>query len=151
MQSSAKAPEIVAAPEQENPAQDVATPDGATPISEESTSADAAGQASSLEAVELELALNLRDVPDEAFDAAVQEALEAAGAVLLFQMRMAQDENTRWVAAVATGDGDETRISIVTLRNDGETLVEPVEQSNSPIAAIAPAYAGLAIRWSHAA
>jgi hypothetical protein len=151
MQSSTQAPETMAAPEQQSPTPEVTTPDGATQLSPESMSGDGLQQAASLEAVELELALNLRDVSDDALDAAVQEALEAAGAVLLFQMRMAQDENTRWVAAVATGNADDTRISIVTLRNDGETLVEPVEQSNSPIAAIAPAYAGLAIRWSHAA
>lgn len=147
MQSSDQAPEIVAAPEHQP-----TTSDTPVPASDEQQAASLAKiEPASLEAVELELALNLRDVSDEALDAAVQQALDAAGAVLLFQMRLAQDEDTRWVAAVATGDADDTRISIVTLKRNGETLVEPVEQSNSPIAAIAPAYAGLAIRWSHAA
>lgn len=108
--------------------------------------------AASLEAVELELALAQREMDGESFEQVVREAVEAVGGVLLFKLRLGDAEAGRWVAAAALGEAAEREIVIVELAGEGAPVaVSLASESALPIAAIAPAYAGLAACWPKAA
>lgn len=106
----------------------------------------------SLEAVELELALSQRHISEQQFEMTIRETVEAVGGALLFQMKLDEEETSRWVAAVAIGAEGTREIAIIELPCDGGSVtVSAAAQSELPIAAIAPAYAGLAECWSKAA
>ena len=98
----------------------------------------------SLEAVELELALQLQDIVGRGFEDSVQGAVEAAGYDFLFQFPAGHSAGDQRVAAISARNGDERQILLVHLADDGETLrVEaPNDESNS-IAEFAASYAGL--------
>lgn len=85
-------------------------------------------------------------------ETAIRETVEAAGGALLFQMRLDGDEAARWVAAAAFGEDGAREIAIIDLPcGGGSVSVTPAADSTLPIAAIAPAYAGLAECWRKAA
>lgn len=108
--------------------------------------------ATSLEAVELELSLEQRNLSDEEFEAALRETVKSFGAVLLFNMKLQDEEGGRWAAAIALDDGEAREIAILELPcNGGSASVRPASESEQPIAAIASAYAGLAECWGKAA
>ena len=97
-----------------------------------------------LEAVELELALQMQDVVSRGFENSVQSAVEAAGYRFLFQMPAGLDDGHQRVAAVSAGDGEDRHILLVHLGDDGETLrVEAPEDDANSIAEFAASYAGL--------
>lgn len=105
----------------------------------------------SLEAVELELSLGQKEIGDEQYETTIRETVEAVGGVLLFQMKIEEDEAGRWVAAVAFEGAEAREIAIIDLPCNGEgASVSPVSQSDLPIATIASAYAGLAECWTTA-
>lgn len=109
-------------------------------------------QAASLEAVELELALGHRELGDDRFETVVRQTIDTLGGVLLFGMEMSGDSESRWVAAVAFGDGEADDIAIIDLPRDGSRpRVLPAGDCDLPIARIAGAYAGLAQSWASAA
>lgn len=97
-----------------------------------------------LEAVELELALQMQDIVARGFEDSVQGAVEAAGYQFLFQFPAGLENGQQRVAAISAGAGDDRHILLVHLADDGETLkVEaPSEDANS-IVEFAESYAGL--------
>ena len=108
--------------------------------------------ATSLEAVELELSLGQRDMNDEAFETVVRETVESFGAVLLFNMKLQDEDGGRWAAAIALGEGAAREIAILELPcNGGSASVRAASDSELPIASIASAYASLAECWGKAA
>lgn len=108
-------------------------------------------RATSLETIELELALQSQDTVQAGFEGAVRQALEKAGGALLFHMRVDDGEATRWTAAVSIGAGDERQFLIVTIPAEGSVRIEPLDQSDEPLARIAPAFAEVMERLSRAA
>lgn len=105
-----------------------------------------------LEAVELELTLGSRESDSQHFEAVIREIVESVGGVLLFQMKLGEEDAARWVAAVAFDGAEEREIAVIDLPcAGGRATVSPAAQSELPIAAIASAYAGLAECWSKAA
>lgn len=98
----------------------------------------------SLEAVELELALQLQDIVSKGFEDSVQNAVEAAGYNFLFQFPAGHNDGHQRVAAISAGAGEERHILLVHLADDGETLrVEAPNDDSSSIAEFAASYAGL--------
>lgn len=105
-----------------------------------------------LEAVELELALQMQDVISRGFVDSVQDAVEAAGYQFLFQFPSGLGNGNQRVAAVSAGTGDERHILLVHLDEDGETLKVEAPNSNSgSIADFAASYAGLMDALDHPA
>jgi hypothetical protein len=99
--------------------------------------------ANSLEAVELELALQNQNLVSLGFEESIQTALKAIGGEMLFQMRL-ENEDCQRVAAVRIGSEDERQFALVIMPPDGGLMrVEPVAQSSNPIAKITESYAGL--------
>lgn len=97
-----------------------------------------------LEAVELELALQMQDIVARGFEDSVQDAVEAAGYKFLFQFPAASENGRQRVAAVSAGEGDDRHILLVHLGEDGETLqVETANDNADSIANFAVSYAGL--------
>jgi|SRR5690554_6727648 hypothetical protein len=85
----------------------------------------------SLEAVELELALQLQNVVAKGFSETVQDAVEVAGYRFLFQMPAVGCGDTQRIAAICAGAGDGRRILLVHLEEDGRTLsVRPAASDN---------------------
>ncbi len=83
-------------------------------------------------------------VSEDEFVGIVAEALEAVAGTMLFKMRIGADEAGEYVAAASVGDDGERRFLLLTLPLAGGPLkVEPASGSANPVAAIAPAYAGL--------
>jgi hypothetical protein len=124
---------------------DLATTDLALATSDLAIEALAAEQAdtNSLEAVELELALQNQNLVSLGFEESIQTALKAIGGEMLFQMRLENDDCQR-VAAVRIGSEDERQLALVIMPPDGGLMrVEPVSQSSNPIAKITESYAGL--------
>src|SRR5690606_20370713 len=54
-----------------------------------------------LEAVELELALGKRDTKQDLCEQIIRETVESVGGILLFQIRIGEGRDQRWVGAVA--------------------------------------------------
>ncbi|MEZ5810774.1 MAG: hypothetical protein R3D45_05090 [Rhizobiaceae bacterium] len=103
-----------------------------------------AGLPVTLEAVELELALQMQDIVSNGFEDSVQNAVEAAGYNFLFQFPAGRENGHQRVAAISAGRGDERQILLVHLAEDGETLrVEAPDDKNRSIARFAASYAGL--------
>ena len=102
-----------------------------------------------LDAAELELALELNDdVPGESDAAAepagdyatsIRQALDTTGGHLLFHMPA--EDGAGEVAAVAVGVGEERKVLMVTIPRDGEMRIVPSDRSPSPLARIAPSFA----------
>lgn len=104
----------------------------------------AANMPITLEAVELELALQMQDICSKGFEDSVQNAVEAAGYNFLFQFPAGSEDGHQRVAAVSAGDGEERHILLVHLADDGETLrVEAPDNENNSVAEFAASYAGL--------
>ena len=100
-------------------------------------------ETNSLEAVELELALQNQNLVSLGFEESIQTALKAIGGEMLFQMRLENDDCQR-VAAVRIGSEDERQFALVIMPPDGGLMrVEAVAQSSNPIARITESYAGL--------
>lgn len=105
-----------------------------------------------LEAVELELTLGSRENGAEQLEAVIRETVESIGGVLLFQMKLGEDEAGRWMAAVAFDEAGGREIAVIDVPcAGGRATVSPAAESELPIAAIASAYAGLAECWAKAA
>jgi hypothetical protein len=97
----------------------------------------------SLEAVELELALQNQNLISLGFEESIHTALNEIGGEMLFQMRLEREDCQR-IAAVRIGAGEEQQFALVIMPPGGGLMrVEPVEQSNYPLAMIAKSYAGL--------
>ena len=93
-------------------------------------------------------------IVDERFETTIRETVAAIGGVLLFQMKLQEEDGDHWTAAVAVGEPGSLEIIIIDLpcgADGADVSVRPVAESALPIAAIAPAYAGLAECWPKAA
>ena len=94
------------------------------------------------------------EMTDERYETAIRETVDAVGGVLLFQIKLHEDEADHWTAAVAVGEPGALEIVIIDLpcgAEGGDVSVSPAASSTLPIASIASAYAGLAECWSRAA
>lgn len=101
-----------------------------------------------LEAVELELALAKRDTKIDLCEEIIRETVESVGGILMFQMKLGEGTDTRWLGAVAFNDGERTEYAVINVPSNGSAIsVTPAAQSDLPIASIAAAYAGLALCW----
>jgi hypothetical protein len=113
----------------------------------ETTAPDAehAGSAAvSLEAAELELALQMQNILEQGFEGALRRALAELGGTLLFDMPASLLDGFQRVAAVSTGSGEDRRIFLVHLGNDGAAInVEEAESDNTPLAGFAASYVNL--------
>jgi hypothetical protein len=100
-------------------------------------------QANSLEAVELELALQSQNLVSLGFEESIRTALKPTGGEILFQMRI-EDDDCQRLAAVRIGRGEQCELALVIMPPDGGLVrVEPIAQSSNPVAAITESYAGL--------
>lgn len=106
-------------------------------------------KSASLETVELELALSA--IEDGDFPEALRQAVGPLGGVLLFHVSSGEGDETRTEAAVAFGEGPDCEIVIVSSGESHDIRIEAARESASPLATIAPAYAGLAACWATAA
>lgn len=105
-----------------------------------------------LEAVELELTLGSKENDAEQLEDVVRETVESLGGVLLFQMKLRENDGDHLMAAVAFETVQDREIVVIDLPcSGGRATVIPASQSKLPIASIASAYAGLAESWSKAA
>ncbi|MEC9247131.1 hypothetical protein T8J41_19130 [Nitratireductor rhodophyticola] len=99
---------------------------------------------SSLELVELELALKHQDFVELGFEGAVRQALDQINGRLLFHMRLDGMNDCDWVAAVVLEEHDEHAYALVVQRTGSGSLeVEDINTSELPVARIVNAYAGL--------
>jgi hypothetical protein len=84
------------------------------------------------------------------FEERVRSAVDDLPAHFLFHMRI-DLEPALDVAAIATADGEIADFLIVRQIEGGDIAVEPAADSDLPIAALIPAYAGLAATLPRAA
>jgi hypothetical protein len=102
-----------------------------------------AAETNSLEAVELELALQNQNLISLGFEDSIRTALKSTGGEILFQMRMEREDCQR-IAAVRIGSGEEQQFALVIMPPGGGLMrVEPVDRSTNPLARITESYAGL--------
>lgn len=102
-----------------------------------------------LEAVELELALGKRDTKQDLCEQIIRETVESVGGILLFQIRIGEGRDQRWVGAVAFAEEDRQEYAVISIPCDGSPIeVTPVTQSSLPLASLAVAYANLAQCWA---
>jgi hypothetical protein len=105
-----------------------------------------------IQTVELQIALGLREFTSDTFERALGETVEELGGVVLFLMRIEEDDEERAVAAVSLPSQYGREVAIVTADAGYETLdVVPADRSPLPVAALATSYAGLAESWRRAA
>src|SRR5262245_47202400 len=75
-------------------------------------------ETNSLEAVELELALQNQNLISLGFEESIRTALQTTGGEILFQMRMENDDCQR-IAAVRIGNGTEQQLALVIMPPGG--------------------------------
>jgi hypothetical protein len=91
-------------------------------------------------------------VSDLDFEEVVREALDAVGGTFLFKLRIGGDEEGEHVSVASVGNGDGRQFLVLTLPISGGRLrVETAARSESPVAGIAAAYAGLVEAFATAA
>jgi hypothetical protein len=116
------------------------------PVTSEPQAASASSEPiydDTLEAVELELALQNQNLISLGFEESLHTALTEIGGEMLFQMRLEREDCQR-IAAVRIGAGEQQQFALVIMPPGGGLMrVEPVEQSSNPLAIIAKSYAGL--------
>lgn len=92
----------------------------------------------------LELALRDRQALDGDFAGCIVSALETVNGTLLFQMQIDAEPESRKIAAISVGHGETREFALVILPDGAEGVrVERAAESDDPLAAIAPSYAGL--------
>jgi len=90
-------------------------------------------------------------ISDETFEYLVRQALEAVHGIMLFKMRLGNDDDGQHVAAAAIGEGESLQFLVLTLPVGGGRLrVETAAKSESPVALIVDSYAGLALAFAAA-
>ena len=91
-----------------------------------------------------QLACRNRRMLEDDFAGCVVSALEQVRGTLLFQMRIDTLPASRRVAAISVGCGKAREFALVILADGAEFVsVELADESTDPLAAIAPAYAGM--------
>jgi hypothetical protein len=92
----------------------------------------------SLEAAELELALQSQDISERGFSGVIGHVLESMRGRLLFDMPSSHVPGYQRVAAASTGQGDDRRVFLIHLADDGGTIrVEEAHDGGSPLAGFA--------------
>lgn len=105
---------------------------------------DASGDHAELEKLGHELALRDRTALDGDFAGCIVSALESVKGTLLFQMQIDADAASRKVAAVSVGHGETRDYALIILPDGADGVrLERAEESDDPLAAIAPSYAVL--------
>jgi hypothetical protein len=100
----------------------------------------------SLEAVELELALQAEDPVASCFAESVRRAASAAGGIFLFEIRVDMLPGLQRMAAVGFGSAGERQVVMVAQPADGGApRVEPLVAGTetNPLADLALSYAGV--------
>ena len=96
---------------------------------------------SELATVELELALGFVEFADHDFETALQPALDAGGANLLFVLPAPVMPDSSKVAAISMGSGDERRVLLIVLDADGRTArIEKADADQNPFAPLASSF-----------
>jgi hypothetical protein len=97
-----------------------------------------------LDTLGLELSLRDRDALEGDFAGCIVSALETVKGTLLFQMQIDDVEDARHVAAISVGHGERREYALVILPHGADAVrVERASESEDPLAALAPSYAGL--------
>jgi hypothetical protein len=97
-----------------------------------------------LDTLGLELSLRDRQALDGDFAGCVVSALETVKGTLLFQVEIDAEPAARKVAAISVGHGETREFALVILTTGAESVrVVRAAESDDPLAAIAPSYAGL--------
>lgn len=92
----------------------------------------------SLEAAELELSLQSQDISERGFAGIVVHSLRSLQGALLFDMPASQLPGFQRVAAVSTGAGEDRRIFLIHLADDGGAIrVEEANDDGNPLAGFA--------------
>jgi hypothetical protein len=101
----------------------------------------------------IEHAIQALDIGEEAdnLDERIRAGIEEAGGIMLFCLSAAGAGQGRWTAAIALEREEGQELAILAIGDDGAVSIEPVDDSPSPVAAIARSYAGLAEHWGKAA
>lgn len=100
--------------------------------------------AMTLEAVELEFALDAIDVLTEGFDAALAKAAERVGGEVLFNMPALDTSEAQRIGAIAISGQPQDQVIFVTLRNDGTTLsLAPLTGHNALFESLGRNYAAV--------
>jgi hypothetical protein len=120
------------------------------------TPADAATEPSGtvipFDKVREELGSLTSDADPDTIQDTLRKGVEAVGGYVLFDLTIGEDAEARWTAAIAFEGDDGRRLAILAIEPaSGEMSLEPAEESDLPIAAIASSYAGLAEQWGRAA
>lgn len=98
---------------------------------------------SELEAIGIELSSRGRSALEGDFSGCVVSALETVKGTLLFQMQIDAEPDVRKVAAISVGHGETRDFALIILPDGAGVRIERAEESDDPLAAIAPSYAGL--------
>lgn len=101
-------------------------------VQPESSRSGGTGRAMTLDLVELELALDLNDIADNGFDAAVREAAHQVGGEFLFDLPASGlAEDAQRIAVVCLSREDGGRFGLVALDGDGERAhtIEPDDKT----------------------
>ncbi|WP_274629753.1 hypothetical protein [Arvimicrobium flavum] len=102
------------------------------------------GDRDELDTLGLELALRDRQALDGDFAGCIVTALETVKGTLLFQMQIDAEPAKRKVAAVSVGHGETREYALIILPQGADGVrVERAADSDDPLAAIAPSFAGL--------
>lgn len=105
---------------------------------------DIAADREELDRLGRELSLRDRTALDGDFAGCIVSALESVKGTLLFQMQIEAETARRKVAAVSVGHGETREFALIILPDGADGVrLERAEESDDPLAAIAPSYAGL--------
>ena len=110
---------------------------------------DAHALAENLQTAGNETALKIAPVgdaiSDDTFEYLVRQALDAVHGIMLFKIRIGNEDGGQHVAAASIGEGESRQFLVLTLPVGGGRLrVETAAKSESPVARIAASYAALA-------
>ncbi|MBZ9600301.1 hypothetical protein [Phyllobacterium chamaecytisi] len=87
-----------------------------------------AGQAVSLEVVEIELALGAQDIVADGFEGALRKAADLVGGEVIFNIRAPENSDQQRIAAISVSDGTTDQTVFVMLGNDGTSLTVTTDQ-----------------------
>ncbi|WP_439273381.1 hypothetical protein [Pseudochrobactrum sp. HB0163] len=114
------------------------------PSSIPETPKPAAEESTSLEAVEVELALGAQDVLTDGFDLSLAKAAEIVGGEVLFNMPALDTTHAQRIGAILVPSPQQDQVVFVTLLNDGITLShEPLSGNNMLFESLGRNYAAV--------
>ncbi|MGH6760483.1 MAG: hypothetical protein ACRECW_02680 [Phyllobacterium sp.] len=100
-------------------------------IEEKADTAASAPAPITLEAVEVELALNMQDILADGFEGALRKAADIVHGEILFNMPAPADHYAQRIGAIAVPNGSVDQVVFVTLARDGTTLAVSSEDERN--------------------